>query len=93
MSKADLGRAFIALSKVIRAMCTDTNDLRTRWQKAVAGNIGGTWKEDFPDGALKQQYEELADSFAKVPASEEEAKILIDKLVSLRDDLDTEIHW
>jgi len=92
-TEPDMGRAFINLSKAIDSMCTDTNDLRTRWQNAVKGNIGGTRKEDFPDGALQYQYEEVAEFFAKAPATEEDAKILIKKLVALRDDLDAEIPW
>ncbi len=35
MDDVHLGRAFTFLSKAMREMCTNTDDLRTRWAKQL----------------------------------------------------------
>jgi hypothetical protein len=91
MDDVDLARAYTMMSKAVRFMCTNTDDLRSRWVKATESQLGGTWAGHFPDG-LKHRFEGIEPSLGKLPESEEAAKTLIEKLIALCDDSEMELY-
>jgi hypothetical protein len=85
MTEENLGRVFTALSKAMRVMCTNTEDLRGRWKSATESRLDGTWEGHFPEGELRERFNTLSPSLGKVPDTEEDAKGLIETLIQLHD--------
>jgi hypothetical protein len=74
-------------------MCTSTDSLRVRWEKAVVEtNLSGTWVGDFPQGALNDNFTQIEKAFRKLPATQQEAKALIERLLNLSEDVDAEFY-
>jgi hypothetical protein len=92
MAEENLGRVLDGLSKAISLMCTNTDDLRNRWQKATESKLKGSWAKDFPAGELKEQYEALEPTFGKVPETEVEARTLIERLTDFEGLVRREYH-
>ena len=92
MAEENLGRVFEKLSKAMRGMCTNTDDLRGRWKSATETGIDGTWEGHFPDGELKERFKELKPALGKAPETEEDAKNLIERLIELHDSVEMEFY-
>ena len=92
MAEENLGRVLEGLSKSISLMCTNTDDLRNRWQKATESKLNGSWAKDFRGGELKEEYEALESMFGKVPETEDEARTLIERLVDFEGSVRLEYH-
>lgn len=92
MAEEDLGRVFSKLSKAMRVMCTNTDDLRGRWKSAMETGLDGTWEGHFPEGELKERFKELKPAFGKAPETEGEAKSLIETLIEFHDFVEMEYY-
>lgn len=92
MAEENLGRVLEKLSKAMRLMCTNTENLRGRWKAATETGLDGTWEGHLPEGELKERFKKLKPAFAQVPETEKKAKNLIETLIEFHDFVEMEFY-